>query len=109
MILELNKSEYQWLNKFLDNFYTLSKSHVMCGMKVSDKTRTNIIEILKQKQEKSGMYLIPMDYDDANIYLELVENNMACCPFCQISSVRHRKSIAVKLLKLIEESDLSNE
>jgi len=103
MLLELNKSEYNWFNKFLENFYMLSKSHVMCGMKITDNTRINMIEILKTKPEKSGLYLLPMEYEDMNIYLELVENNMACCPGCQLSNVKHRKSVEVKLLKLIDE------
>lgn len=101
MIIETNKTEYKWLKEFLNNYLELRKSHVRNGHRITDKIEDNLNEIVNLIPEKNGKYFVPIV--DADFILELLECDLMSCPFCSVSSVKCRKAIALKMIKLIDE------
>lgn len=101
MIVELSKSEHVWFSKFLNKFITLRKSHVLNGMKVSDKIMTKLDEIVSIEVVKGAEILIQLDEEEGMFLIGLLEDCMMCCPGCSVSSVKHRSSLISKLCKVI--------
>lgn len=102
MILELNKSDYKWFQSFLENYVYLTKTHVLNGNHVGENITEKITEILVMKPQKDGTFYVSLLHDEVEFFLVLLEENMCCCPGCNISSVKHRKNIANKLYKMID-------
>ncbi len=100
-MIELNKTEYAWFKEYLNNYIELRKSHVRNGHRITDKIADNLCEIVNLRPERNGKYFVPIE--DADFILELLESDFAPCPFCSVSSVKCRKAVALKLIKLIDE------
>ena len=107
MFIELSKSEYVWFSKFLNKFTTLRKSHILNGVKVSDKIIKKLDEIISIEIVKGTEILIQLDEEEGMFIIGLLEDCMMCCPGCSVSSVKHRSSLISKLCKVIRitESD----
>lgn len=109
MFIELSKSDYKWLSKFLNKFIELRNSHILSGMKISKNDQKDFDDMINLKPIKSGTYIVPVKESSAATLAYLLESCMCCCPGCSLASVRHRSSVLTKLYKFIENFDVSYE
>ena len=102
-MIELSKSDYIWFSKFLNEYLRLKKTHVLNGIKVSDSTLKNMYDMTQITPIKGGVHRVPIDNNDAQFLVELLEDCVMCCPGCSLTSLRYRKSVSNKILRLIDE------
>lgn len=103
MILELSKSDQRWFSIFLENYSYMIKTHVLNGTRLDEEIKEKISEIINYTPEKSGYTLIPITQEEAMFFINLLEENTCACPACNLSSLKHRKSVTNKMYKLINE------
>lgn len=101
MLIELNKTDFEWLRDFLNNYVYLMKSHVYSGSPIPDQTKERMYEIIAMEPIKSGTYFIGMNDKEAEFFLELLDKCMCACPGCTVSNVKHRKNISNIILRAI--------
>ena len=99
MLIEINKTDFEWFRTFLNNYVYLMKSHVYNGSPIPDKTKERMYEIIALEPIKSGTYFVGIDDKEAEFFLELLDGCMSACPGCTISNVKHRKNIANIILR----------
>lgn len=102
MIIEISKSDHAWFRDFLTNYMYLMNTHVLNGTKMGDSVKENITEIISLAPKKGESYLVPIEDEHLEFFIEILEECTCACPNCCLSSVRHRQNIKNKLWRLME-------
>lgn len=108
MLIELSKSDHIWFSDFLTEYLRLKKTHVLNGAKISEKTLERLYNMTQITPMKGGSCLIPIEPEDVGLLEELLEECVMACPGCTLGSLRHRKSVANKVLRLIDDVEIGD-